>query len=118
MPTGLVDRGEDIPQAVQREVLEETGLNVNFDRVLIVRQSHGLAFGRSDVFFVCACRCPPPPPPRLVVFATPPDCVFGRFMWGPLLALHRFLCILVLTESLCVGGQICIAVSTTLLHSS
>lgn len=56
MPTGLVDRGEDVPNAVEREVLEETGLNVKFDRVLIVRQSHGLLFGRSDVFFVCACK--------------------------------------------------------------
>ena len=81
MPTGLVHTGEDFTEAVVREVLEETGVKATFDRVLLVRQAHGFAFGeklfnlangcsyglfsnildtcvpiqgKSDMFFLCA----------------------------------------------------------------
>ncbi|KAK9820304.1 hypothetical protein WJX72_008756 [[Myrmecia] bisecta] len=56
MPTGLVNAGEDIHTAAEREVLEETGVRAKFDSVLAVRQSHGFAFGKSDFFFVMALR--------------------------------------------------------------
>lgn len=56
MPTGLADAGEDVPHAAAREVLEETGLRAVPTAVLAVRQAHGFAFGRSDLFFVVALR--------------------------------------------------------------
>lgn len=55
MPTGLVNVGEDITEAAVREVKEETGCDVSFSSVLALRQSHGFAFGKSDLFFVVAC---------------------------------------------------------------
>ena len=54
--TGLLDPGEDVSDAAEREVLEETGITAKFDRILSIRQSHGLMFGRSDIFFVCALK--------------------------------------------------------------
>jgi len=55
MPTGLVNEGEDITEAAVREVEEETQVKVRFQSVLSLRQSHGFAFGKSDLFFVVAC---------------------------------------------------------------
>ncbi|GAB4824032.1 hypothetical protein N2152v2_011078 [Parachlorella kessleri] len=59
MPTGLVQAGEDISAAAEREVLEETGVRARFDSVLAMRQAHGFAFGKSDFFFVVALRPQP-----------------------------------------------------------
>jgi ADP-ribose pyrophosphatase YjhB (NUDIX family) len=56
MVTGLVDAGEDINMAAEREVLEETGVKASFSAVLAFRQAHGFAFGKSDFFFVIALR--------------------------------------------------------------
>ena len=56
MVTGLVEAGEDITVAAEREVLEETGVRAKFDAVLAFRQAHGFAFGKSDFFFVIALR--------------------------------------------------------------
>ncbi len=56
MVTGLVDAGEDINDAAEREVLEETGVKAKFAAVLALRQAHGFAFGKSDFFFVVALR--------------------------------------------------------------
>lgn len=52
-PTGLSDLGEQIDDAACREVLEETGIQTRFHSLLGFRQTHGLAHGRSDLFFVC-----------------------------------------------------------------
>lgn len=54
IPTGLVQAGEDVTEAAVREVLEETGVKCRFKSVLALRQAHGLAFGKSDMFFVVA----------------------------------------------------------------
>jgi ADP-ribose pyrophosphatase YjhB (NUDIX family) len=53
VPTGLADPGEDIGDAAEREVFEETGVEADFKGILTFRQSHGAAFGKSDLYFVC-----------------------------------------------------------------
>ncbi|CAJ1971614.1 unnamed protein product [Sphenostylis stenocarpa] len=53
MPTGAVNEGEDICEAVIREVKEETGIETKFVEVLSFRQSHKSFFEKSDLFFVC-----------------------------------------------------------------
>ena len=57
--TGIVDQGEDVPEAAVREVLEETGVETEFEAILGIRHGHGVAFGKSDLFFVCALRLAP-----------------------------------------------------------
>mmetsp|Transcript_12527 Transcript_12527/g.25007 ORF Transcript_12527/g.25007 Transcript_12527/m.25007 type:complete len:454 (+) Transcript_12527:134-1495(+) len=53
MPGGLVELGEELDEAVVREVWEETGVKTRFRSVLGVRHTHGMQFGRSDLYFVC-----------------------------------------------------------------
>ena len=53
MPGGLAELGEHLDEAVVREVYEETGIRTRFLSVLGVRHTHGLQFGRSDLYFVC-----------------------------------------------------------------
>jgi ADP-ribose pyrophosphatase YjhB (NUDIX family) len=52
-PTGLSNLGEQIDEAAVREVLEETGIRTKFHSILSFRQTHDVAHGRSDLFFVC-----------------------------------------------------------------
>lgn len=52
-PTGISDLGESIQDAAIREVFEETGIRTTFHSVLGFRQTHGMAHGRSDLYFVC-----------------------------------------------------------------
>ena len=52
-PTGLTELGESLDEAAIREVKEETGIPTTFHSLLSFRQTHGLAHGRSDMFFVC-----------------------------------------------------------------
>ena len=39
-----------------REVLEETGVECEFERVLAFRQLHTARFSKSDMYFVCFLR--------------------------------------------------------------
>lgn len=67
LPGGLVDPKEGIRQAVEREVLEETGLKVSFVSLVAFRESQSGPFGLSDFYCICACRLlpnQPPPTPR------------------------------------------------------
>jgi 8-oxo-dGTP pyrophosphatase MutT (NUDIX family) len=59
LPTGLVNQGEDVHTAAVREVLEETGVEADFEGVIGVRQAHNLAFGKDDLFFLCFLRLKP-----------------------------------------------------------
>lgn len=56
MPTGVALQGEDILDAVVREVKEETGVDTEFVEVFGFRQVHDAAFGKSDLFFLCKLR--------------------------------------------------------------
>lgn len=85
MPTGLVNEREDITEAAVREVLEETGLPVSFDAVIALRQSHGWAFGKSDMFFVLAMtpRVPPGTPLKDIVL-NPQETEIDAVAWRTL----------------------------------
>ena len=53
------DPGEDIVEAAIREAKEETGLDVEFDRIICIRQVHGGILNQSDMFFVCLLHLSP-----------------------------------------------------------
>ena len=54
LPGGLVDPGEDMAVAVEREVMEETGVNVQFHSIATFRETHAGPFGSTDIYAVCA----------------------------------------------------------------
>jgi ADP-ribose pyrophosphatase YjhB (NUDIX family) len=53
MPTGLLDPGEDIGMAAERELKEETGLDAKIVKIVCFRQAHAGGDRGSDLFFVC-----------------------------------------------------------------
>lgn len=53
IPTGVVEEGEDICDAVVREVKEETGIDAEFVEIVAFRQTHKVFFEKSDLFFLC-----------------------------------------------------------------
>ncbi|KAJ9470505.1 Nudix hydrolase 2 [Diplonema papillatum] len=59
LPGGMVDRGENVHQAVVREVFEETGVRTQFSAVASFRESHEAPFGNTDLYFVCVVRLHP-----------------------------------------------------------
>eukprot|EP00898_Chlorokybus_atmophyticus_P001395 jgi/Chlat1/2256/Chrsp17S02569 len=77
MPTGLSNPGEDIGDTAVREVFEETGVRAEFQEVICFRQAHGFAFGKSDLFFVCAMRA-------LATDITIQECEIEDCRWMPL----------------------------------
>ena len=56
IPTGLVECGEDISVAAEREVMEEVGIDASFEKIVSMKHMHRAAFGKSDMFFTCILR--------------------------------------------------------------
>lgn len=57
IPTGIVECGEDICEAAEREVLEEVGIHARFEKIVSMKHMHKAAFGKSDMFFTVILRC-------------------------------------------------------------
>ncbi len=56
LPGGALRQGEHLIEAVEREVLEETGVHSRFESVVCFRHWHGYRYGKSDIYFVCRLR--------------------------------------------------------------
>ena len=56
LPGGLANLGEDFGATAVREVQEETGVVSEFESLLAMRHQHNVAWGRSDIYVVCALR--------------------------------------------------------------
>jgi 8-oxo-dGTP pyrophosphatase MutT (NUDIX family) len=53
LPGGALQPGEHLVDAVLREVLEETGVQAQFESLVCFRHWHGYRYGKSDIYFVC-----------------------------------------------------------------
>jgi len=53
LPGGALHAGEHIAEAVQREILEETGVHAKFEKLVCFRQTHGYRYNKTDIYFVC-----------------------------------------------------------------
>ncbi|XP_068635521.1 nudix hydrolase 8-like [Aristolochia californica] len=56
LPTGFILESEEIYSGVVREVKEETGIDTEFVEIIAFRHAHRVAFGKSDLFFICMLR--------------------------------------------------------------
>jgi 8-oxo-dGTP pyrophosphatase MutT (NUDIX family) len=56
LPGGALHPGEHLAEAVVREVLEETGVQTQFQALACFRHWHGYRHGKSDIYFVCRLR--------------------------------------------------------------
>lgn len=52
LPGGALQAGEHLVEAVEREVLEETGVRATFEMMACFRHWHGYRYGKSDIYFV------------------------------------------------------------------
>ena len=56
LPGGALVAGEHLAEAVVREVLEETGVESQFESLVCFRHWHGYRYGKSDIYFACRLR--------------------------------------------------------------
>jgi len=83
IPTGLAELGESIHNAAEREVLEETGITATCHSLLSFRHTHGVANGRSDLFFICR-LIPKEDDDGNVKTPIPQACEIAEAKWLPL----------------------------------
>jgi 8-oxo-dGTP pyrophosphatase MutT (NUDIX family) len=55
LPGGAVDCGEELSQAAEREVKEETGINSTFRSLIGFRHLTNYRFGTGDLYFIATC---------------------------------------------------------------
>jgi len=55
LPGGHIDNGEMISKAVEREVLEETGVEVDFDSIISLGHFYPHQFYKSNLYILCIC---------------------------------------------------------------
>ncbi len=56
LPGGALHPNENLAEAVEREVLEETGVKAEFETIACFRHWHGYRYGKSDIYFVSRLR--------------------------------------------------------------
>ena len=56
LPGGALHPDENLAEAVEREVLEETGVQAEFEAIACFRHWHGYRHGKSDIYFVSRLR--------------------------------------------------------------
>ncbi len=56
LPGGALHPDENLAEAVEREVLEETGVQAEFEAIACFRHWHGYRYGKSDIYFVSRLR--------------------------------------------------------------
>ena len=56
LPGGALHPNENLAEAVEREVLEETGVSAEFEAIACFRHWHGYRYGKSDIYFVSRLR--------------------------------------------------------------
>ncbi len=77
LPGGLVDPGEKISEAAEREVFEETGIRAKFEKLTTFRHWIDYRPNKSDIYFICRCR-------PLTSEITPQASEIDRALWMPL----------------------------------
>jgi 8-oxo-dGTP diphosphatase len=56
LPGGYIDDKENISQALQREVLEETGIKIELDSIVSLGHSSQSQFEKSNLYVVCSAK--------------------------------------------------------------
>uniref|UniRef100_A0A0D9VDZ3 Nudix hydrolase domain-containing protein n=1 Tax=Leersia perrieri TaxID=77586 RepID=A0A0D9VDZ3_9ORYZ len=56
IPTGFIDKFEDLFSGAIREVREETGIESCFGDVVAFRHAHQVTFDKSDILFICTLK--------------------------------------------------------------
>ena len=56
LPGGHIDNGEMISTAVQREVLEETGIDVEFEAIISLGHFYPHQFHKSNLYIICLAK--------------------------------------------------------------
>jgi 8-oxo-dGTP pyrophosphatase MutT (NUDIX family) len=52
LPGGALHPGENLVDGVRREVLEETGIDTEYEALVCFRHWHGYRHGKSDIYFI------------------------------------------------------------------